>query len=161
MKTILLAYDDTTSGRAALQRAVEMTARFDAELIVTTVAPVVNLGRGGGRTDLYDSPARRDQVLAEARAYLTEHGVDARYVRMTGPPADAIVDAANQYGADLIIVGRRRTNVLKRLLGLSVSDAVLHKARCTVLIALVARRAAERPAEIGHPIEPARERLAA
>jgi nucleotide-binding universal stress UspA family protein len=161
MKTILLAYDDTTSGSAALQRAAEMTARFDAELIVATVAPLVNLGRGGGRTDLYDTPARRDQVLAEARAYLTEHGVDARYVRMTGQPADAIIAAAKEYGADLIIVGRRGNNPLKHLLGLSVSETVLHKAQCTVLIARVSKRGAERPAELEHTTAPTRERLAA
>jgi nucleotide-binding universal stress UspA family protein len=161
MKTILLAYDDSASGKAALQRAVEMTARYDAELIVCTVAPVVNLGRGGGWTDLYDSPARRDQMLAEARAFLTEHGVEARYVRMIGAPANAIVHAAKQYGADLIIVGRRSTNPVKRLLGLSVSEAVLHKAGCTVLIARVSKRATERTADLERPVEPARERLAA
>jgi nucleotide-binding universal stress UspA family protein len=140
---------------------VKITARFDAELIVVTVAPVVNLGRGGGRTDLYDSPARRDQVLAEARAYLTEHRVDARYLRVAGPPADAIIDAVEEYGADLMIVGRRGNNPLKRLLGLSVSETVLHRARCTVLIAQVSKRATDRPAEIDQRVEPAVGRLAA
>ena len=157
METILLAYDDTSPGKVALQRAAEMTAQLDAELVVTTVAPVVNLGRVGGRLDPYDSPARRDRVLAEARAYLTEHGVDAQYVRMVGSPADAIVHTAKEYGADLIIVGRRSTNPLKRLLGQSISEAVLHKAHCTVLIARVPKH----PAEIELPVEPAPERLAA
>ena len=161
MNTILVAYDDTASGKAALQRAVDMTARLDAELIVLTVAPVVNLGRGGARTDPVDSPARRDQVLANARAYLSEHGVDARYVRTTGRPADAIVHMAEEYGADLIIVGRRSTNLFKRLLGQSVSEDVLHKARCTVLVARVSKQAAERPAELDRPVEPAHERIAA
>ena len=70
MNTILLAYDDTSSGKSALQRAPAMTAQLDAELVVITVAPVVNLGRMGRQTDLADTPARRDQVLADARAYL-------------------------------------------------------------------------------------------
>ena len=157
MNTILLAYDDTSSGKVALQRAAEMTARLDADLVVTTVAPVVNLGRIGAQTDLADSPARRDQVLADARAYLTTHGVDARYVRMIGSPVDAIVTAAKEHDADLIIVGQRSTNPLKRLLGQSISEAVLHKAHCTVLIARVPRR----PAKIELPVEPAPERLAA
>jgi nucleotide-binding universal stress UspA family protein len=157
MNTILLAYDDTTSGNVALQRAAEMTAQLDAELVVATVSPLVHLGRTGPQTDLADSPARRDQVLADARACLTERGVDARYVRMIGSPADAIVHAAKEHDADLIIVGRRSTNPLKRLLGQSISEAVLHKAHCTVLIA----RARTRTAEIEQPTEPARERLAA
>jgi nucleotide-binding universal stress UspA family protein len=157
MNTILLAYDDTSSGKSALQRAAEMTAQLDAELVVITVAPVVNLGRMGRQIDLADSPARRDQVLADARAYLTEHGVDARYVRMIGSPADAIVHAAAEHDADLIIVGRRSANPLKRLLGQSISEAVLRKAHCTVLIA----KSPKRSAEIERPIEPARERVAA
>lgn len=169
MKTILLAYDDTASGKAALKRAAELTARFDANLVVTTVAPTVaNLGRiGGGRIDIdpNDPPARREQVLADARAYLTEHGVEARYAVSIGRPADAIVDAAKEHGAELIIVGRRSNNPIKRLLRQSVSESVLRKARCTVLLA----RASKIPAKAANDdtdrttprVEPARERLAA
>jgi nucleotide-binding universal stress UspA family protein len=157
MNTILVAYDDTSSGKVALQRAAEMTARLNAELVVVTVVPVVHLGRMVPQIDPDDSPARRAQILDDARSYLTEHGVDARYVRMIGPPVEAILQAAREHGADLIIVGRRSANPLKRLLGQSISEAVLHKAHCTVLIARVPRL----PAEITQPVEPALERLAA
>ena len=54
MNTILLAYDDTSSGKSALQRAAVMTAQLDAELVVITVAPVVNLGAHGST----DRPCR-------------------------------------------------------------------------------------------------------
>ena len=143
MNTILLAYDDTASGEVALQRAAELTTGLDAKLIVTTVAPTdANLGRGGGRIDPHDSPARRDQVLAGARADLTARGVEAQYVLSIGRPADAILNAAKRYGADLIVVGQRRTDPIKRLLGESVSESVLRKARCTVLLANASKRPA-------------------
>ncbi len=144
MNTILIAYDDTSSGEAALQRAAELTERLDARLVVVTVAPtVVNVGRMGGRIDPADPPARRDQVLADARAFLTAHGIEAEYVRIIGRPAEAIVHVAKQCGADLIVVGRRSTTPVKRLLGESVSEDVLHKARCGVLVASVSQSEAE------------------
>lgn len=143
MTTILLAYDDTDSGDAALQRAAELTARLDAQLVVTTVVPtVVSTIHAGGLNDPVDTPARRNRVLTSARAYLTAHRVEARYVLSIGHPADAIVSAADTYGADLIVVGRRRHNPIKRLLGDNVSESVLHKAHCTVLLAHAQRRAA-------------------
>lgn len=65
MKTILLAYDDSASGEAALERAAELTARLDAKLIVLTVAPtLISVGHGGG-LDPIDSVARRDWMLGE------------------------------------------------------------------------------------------------
>lgn len=166
MKTILLAYDDSASGEAALQRAAELTARLEAELIVTTVAAtVVSVGRMGGRLDPVDSPARRDQVLAGARADLTARGVQARYVLSIGRPADAIIHAAKQYGADLIIVGRRSSNPIKRLISENVGGSVLRKAPCTVLIAhgskVPAIAATDNTVEIGRQIDSGNERLAA
>ena len=166
MNTILLAYDDTASGEVALRRAAELTTRLDAKLIVTTVAPTdVDLGRGGGRIDRHDSPARRHEVLAGARADLTARGVEAQYVLSIGRPADAIVDAAKHYDADLIVVGRRSTNPIKRLLGENVSESVLRKARCTVLLANASKRPGKAANDDNHNItkhaEPAAERFAA
>jgi nucleotide-binding universal stress UspA family protein len=165
MKTILVAYDDTASGEVALERAAELTAALDAKLIVITVAPVVPAARGIGPIDPVDSPARRARVLAGARADLTARGVEAQYVRSTGRPADAIIRAAEKYDADLIIVGRRSTNPVKRMLGECVSESVLHKARCAVLLAHTPKvRAKATHNRLGlttHPVEPARERLAA
>lgn len=50
-----------------------------------------------------------------------------------GPPAKALLAAAERIGADLIVVGNLRMQGVSRLLG-SVGGDVLHSAPCNVLI---------------------------
>jgi len=52
----------------------------------------------------------------------------------TGHPAREIVAAAASFDADLVVVGARGLGGMKRLLLGSVSERVLHDARCPVLI---------------------------
>ena len=49
-----------------------------------------------------------------------------------GPPAQVIVDGAESWGADLIIMGSRGLGVWNRLLLGSVSNTVVHHAQCSV-----------------------------
>ena len=49
-----------------------------------------------------------------------------------GPPAQVIVDEAESWGADLIILGSRGLGIWNRLLLGSVSNAVVHHAKCSV-----------------------------
>lgn len=50
-----------------------------------------------------------------------------------GPPEKMIVEAAKDWGADLIVVGSHGRGFWGRLLG-SVSDGVIHHAPCSVLV---------------------------
>lgn len=52
----------------------------------------------------------------------------------TGHPAREVVAAAASFDADLVVVGARGLGGMKRLLLGSVSERVLHDARCPVLI---------------------------
>jgi nucleotide-binding universal stress UspA family protein len=60
---------------------------------------------------------------------------DARPIGELGDPAKAIVDAANEYAADVIVVGAHDRGWLQRLFNSSVADAVVRKADAPVLIA--------------------------
>ena len=52
-----------------------------------------------------------------------------------GDPAPLIIDTASSWGADLIVMGSHGRGFWSRLTLGSVSDAVLHHAPCSVLIA--------------------------
>jgi nucleotide-binding universal stress UspA family protein len=51
-----------------------------------------------------------------------------------GPPRQVIVDEAEKWGADLIVMGSRGLGAWNRLLLGSVSSAVVYHAKCSVEI---------------------------
>jgi nucleotide-binding universal stress UspA family protein len=135
MKKIVLGYDDSEPSQRALERVAQLAKAFGSEVVVTSVAPVVaSIGRSEGPIDPTDPLPKHVEELAHARAYLDGKGITAEYAPAVGDPADTIAELAQERGADLIVVGTREPNVIQRLLGQSVSEAVSHKAHCDVLI---------------------------
>ena len=135
IKTIVVGYDESEPSRRALERAASLAKAFEAKLVVTSVAPVAT--SAGGRSigaDPVESAADHLAELAQARSYLEGEGLSADYVEAVGHEAESILAAARERSADMIVVGSRQLNVLQRLLGQSVSDAISHGARCDVLI---------------------------
>lgn len=137
MKTIVVGYDETEPAKRALARAAELAAAFDSSVIVTSVARLLVGGaaaRGVGPIDPLDEPELHREALEHAEAFLTERGIHGHFEVTLGDPSASIVDLAEKRGADLIVVGTREPGFLQRLMGLSVSDAVEHRAHCDVLI---------------------------
>jgi nucleotide-binding universal stress UspA family protein len=75
-----------------------------------------------------------DAALAEAAQEVEQAGVTVRTFARQGEPADAILDVAEEEGADLIVVGNKGMTGAKRFLLGSVPNKVSHHAPCSVLI---------------------------
>ena len=125
MKTIVVAYNDTNDSDRALERTAELARFYDAQVVVTSVVPVLV----GGQPQTGPGPE-----LQHAQALLRDRGIEAELVEAAGEIADAIVEVADRHGADLIVVGTRELSHVERMLGYSVSESVQRKARCDVLI---------------------------
>ena len=135
MKKIVLGYDDSDVAKRALERAAQLTKAFDSDLAVISVAPVMtNIGRSAGPVDPTDTPADHSEELDHAKAYLEGEGVTAEYVPGLGHPAETIAELAKERDADLLVVGTHEPNLIARLFGQSVSEAVAHRVHCDVLI---------------------------
>jgi nucleotide-binding universal stress UspA family protein len=132
---IVLGYDESEAAKLALERAARIAKAFGSELIVTSVAPVVrSIGRSAGPIDTTDPPAAHIEELGHAKTYLEREGLQAELIPALGDPAETIADLAKEHDADLIVVGTHEPSLIGRLFGQSVTEAVVHKVHCDVLI---------------------------
>lgn len=135
MKTIVVGYDGTEASERALERAGDLAGAFGSTVILASVSPVMTgAAHGGGSVDPTDPPDAHQALLDTAKDKLAARGVQAETVLGMGDPAEAIVQLAEQRGADVIVVGTREPGFWERLLGHSVSGAVQRHAHCDVLI---------------------------
>ncbi|KUM36359.1 universal stress protein [Arthrobacter sp. EpRS71] len=124
--TIVVGYIPTPEGNAALEHAIDM-ARRDQKLLL-----VINSSRG----DAYVDDRQADDLHIKAiQERLARDGVD-HLIRHPIRGRDAVtevLEAAQEYGAELIVIGlRRRTPVGKLIMG-STAQGILLEASCPVL----------------------------
>jgi nucleotide-binding universal stress UspA family protein len=132
---IVLGYDESEAAKRALESAAAIAKAFGSELIVTSVAPVVtSIGRSAGPLDSTDPPKAHIEELKHAETYLEGEGLHADLVPAVGDPAQTIAELAKERDADLIVVGTHEPSVIGRLFGQSVTETVVHKVHCDVLI---------------------------
>src|SRR5687767_5751411 len=81
---------------------------------------------GQGRS--YEAPANAGVERASHR--WQSSGAHPR----EGQPAETVVALAEDQDADLVVVGSRRMGRVRRLIAGSVSEGVVHRASCPVLI---------------------------
>lgn len=140
MKSIVAAVDFSELTHSVLEQAGRLARLFGAELRVIHAAPPDPdfVGYEAG------PQSERDQIAALLRdehRQLQQHtdalrdtGCDARALLLQGPTVETILAEAERAKADLIIIGSHgRGAVYRAVLG-SVSEGVVRKARCPVLV---------------------------
>jgi nucleotide-binding universal stress UspA family protein len=139
MKTILLATDGSPSAQKATDIAIELAGPLDAMLRVVSVwhVPVYDYGYVPVQYTPELSEAQREGA-AVAAGNAVESALAAG-VRSTseirqGAAAEQICAAAEETGADMIVIGAHGWGPMRRILFGSVSTAVLHHASCPVLV---------------------------
>jgi nucleotide-binding universal stress UspA family protein len=73
-------------------------------------------------------------TLKDAAEEIRNQGLRVEVHAREGDPADAILDVAEEQGADLIVVGNKGMTGAKRFLLGSVPNKVSHHAPCSVMI---------------------------
>jgi nucleotide-binding universal stress UspA family protein len=140
--SIVVGTDGSETARKAVLAAVDLAKTVGASLdIVSAYEPVSNQRlREESRQvpgDLQWTINPREDVdatLREAAEIVEDAGLEVETFAREGDPADAILDVAEERGADLIVVGNKGMTGAKRFLLGSVPNKVSHHAPCSVLI---------------------------
>ncbi len=119
IKTILVATDGSGPGRAAAEEAVSIAVRNGSRIVAVSVE---------------SGDVRARESAAEAASLAQKGGVQAEPVVLSGRPYEAIVAAAKERDADLIVVGRHGRTGLRKLLMGSVAERVVGLAHCPTLV---------------------------
>jgi nucleotide-binding universal stress UspA family protein len=134
---ILVGTDGSETASEAVRQAAELAGLHGAELVVMhgfrTTSSAPDVGFAVPAVDIEGVRAAGKEILEEAAGGLGSD-VKARTILREGDPAEALLDAAEEEGADLIVVGNRGMRGAKRFLLGSVPNRVAHHAPCSVLI---------------------------
>lgn len=115
----------------ALQAAYESTQFYDfAPEFISAPVGDIKLAR-----DLCaEEYMREHQSLLNLSAKMREEGGDAQSLLLKGDAAELILQKAEDFDVDLIVMGSHGHGLLRKVLIGSVTEAVLRRAFCSVLI---------------------------
>jgi len=142
---ILLAVDGSAYSDAAVEEVCKRPWPSHSEVKVITVAetPVpMGMEPWAASPDYFlelEKSVNKAAQTAMDNALLKLSTIEDKTLKLSseivpGPPRQVIVEEAERWGADLILMGSRGLGVWNRLLLGSVSTAVVHHAKCSVEI---------------------------
>jgi nucleotide-binding universal stress UspA family protein len=136
-KRILLAYDGTVEGRAALREGALLAMRCHAEIFLLSVVAEnvgTRLAEGVDASAVVQQQSSYRAVLEDGVRRLTEAGFKPTAKLVTGEPAQQIGVYASQIKADLVVVGHRKQGILSRWWSGSTGGYLIDNIRCSLLI---------------------------
>jgi len=140
MKPIVLATDGSPSAAEATLQAVELARALEAPLVAVSVehSPLAGAGYYGSAEVMAElskvAAERVEETLAQVLAVADEAGVVCEAVHAAGSVPEEICRTAARRKARMIVIGAHGWGPLRRVLHGSVSTAVVHEARCPVLV---------------------------
>ena len=146
MSGVLVGFDDSAAARRALERGIGEAQARKTRLIVLSVFEVPldpQVDRFFGTLDdIADwegqpiaPPPELVGLLAQARERVEGAGLRADFMWAAGEPGRAIVDAARDARADVIVLGEHHHGFLAGLLGTDVAAEVERELGSSVILA--------------------------
>ncbi|MBN2703396.1 MAG: universal stress protein [Pontiellaceae bacterium] len=155
MKTLLAAVDFSKSTAPVLEQASTLAKALDAQLWILHVAtdedPMAyeitgldeNFLTGPSCVPEYVHLARdlcanelkkEHSALLSISAHLRSLGIDTRAILLKGRPAELILRKAEDLEADIVLMGSHGHGVFRKALLGSISEAVMRRSTCNVMI---------------------------
>jgi nucleotide-binding universal stress UspA family protein len=144
-ESIVVGTDGSDSAAVAVKKATDLAKLCGATLhIVSAYRPVsisgVAMAAGAGAATI-DTEAVNQSVAAQS-SLVCEHassnarrdGVKVEMHSVPGEPADVLIGVAEEFHADLVVVGNRGMSGARRFILGSVPNKVSHHCPCSLLI---------------------------
>ncbi|NQD71913.1 universal stress protein [Sphingobacterium shayense] len=141
---ILLAVDDTPCTQKAIEYAKDLVQEFNSSLALVTVVPPTSPAAYGADPLLGQQPIIVSEVSEiqheSAQRYLDrissefENAQEVFLFNKVGNVRDEILSTAAEWTADLIIMGSNGRTGFEHFISGSVSESVIRKASCPVLV---------------------------
>lgn len=144
-KRILIPTDGSTVAEAAVDQAIDIASKYDAEVhalyIADTDAIAYSLGteqvdriRQGNFAGMTELRKKAEAATGYVAELAEKEGLDVVEHHAGGQPHDMIADYAEDHDIDLIVMGSHgRAGIRRALLG-SVTERTLRSTHCPVLV---------------------------
>jgi nucleotide-binding universal stress UspA family protein len=134
---ILLAWDGSEASLRAYDVAIDLTRRYDAELVAVSIAYSPAHAETAADREESETAAQRylEQTFLELRDRAERAGVQVEHDIIEGSePARALLDHAHAHAFDLIVCGHHHTRRAGRLLLHGVAEGLLSDGTIPLLI---------------------------
>lgn len=132
IRRVLVSIDPSSESMAAIRTARQVARDHNAGVRVLHVREFVRFSDG---VTAVETPLASSSLTQQATRLLSEGGVSATTKVVDGPIASEIVKQADEFDADLIILGSRRHGSAGSLLLGSVAHGVIARTHRPVLLA--------------------------
>lgn len=136
-KTILVGADGTPEAERAFHVAVLLAQCLKARVVVLGVVPPPSpesQAEGYGLEIDAAKRTRMEQALRKEIQALGNADGEVTLEICSGQPDEMIIRKASQYGADLIVVGRRDVSRIRHWLEGSTSESLMRKCPVSLLV---------------------------
>jgi len=134
---VLTAWDGSDTALRAFDVAIDLTRRYDAELVAVSVAYTPAHAETAADREESAAAARRylQETFQEVRDRAERAGVEVTHEILGGEePARALLDFAHEHGFDLIVCGQHHSRRAGRLLLRNVALELVAAASTPVLV---------------------------
>jgi nucleotide-binding universal stress UspA family protein len=125
IQKILLGYDGSEDSERAASLAADLAAKYGASVIVC---------HAFGHMPMATKPSEVRHMVNPVVERLNKNGISTQISLPDELPAEGILNAAEENGADLIVLGCRGRGTFANLLIGSTTERVLHFAKVPVLV---------------------------
>lgn len=134
---LMVAWDGSPVAQRAFDMAVDLTRRFDGDLVAVSVA--YSPAHAETEADRQESAAAATRFLKESFTRVRDRadraGVPVEHAIVEGdPPGDVLLGYAHEHGFDLVICGHHHSTRAGRLLLRGVDERLVADARIPVLV---------------------------